>query len=223
VDDPIARHPTRGEQLDILTNALAGIVRESGGVNSSRVLDIGCGTGFVAHGLMAKAPGVVVDGVDLSQDALDAAQTNLESSAGTFTGVCGDLMAVEDITLPASGYDVVYSCLTFHDLTDEGKQAVFGWVAKALRPGGYFLLYDRLRLTSSALFPLQRSIWSQIEARHGVAMRSADSFDAYCEDLKVGNSPASLVDYMAWFEAAGFDATCLHVHGNIALLGGALR
>ena len=42
MQDPIQRHPTRAEQLDILVSVLADIVPQGGSV-----LDLGCGTGFV--------------------------------------------------------------------------------------------------------------------------------------------------------------------------------
>ena len=42
MDDPIQRHPTRTEQLDILVRVLADSVPDGG-----HVLDLGCGTGYI--------------------------------------------------------------------------------------------------------------------------------------------------------------------------------
>lgn len=70
-------------------------------------------------------------------------------------------------------------------------------------------------LTEPALFPLQQAIWQRIEREHGVAMRSADSFDAYVTDLGTDNRPARLTDYEAWFAGAGLSSRILHLHGNI--------
>ena len=55
------------------------------------------------------------------------------------------------------------TALTFHDLPDDAKQGVISFAADRLTPDGYFLLYDRLRLTEAGTFTLQRSIWARIE------------------------------------------------------------
>lgn len=216
MDDPIQRHPTRTEQLDILTTCLA----EAG---ADRVLDLGCGTGYVAHRLLRKAPGLHITGVDVSGDALSAAVEALAPLDGDFRPVQGDLMAPTDIDVAPADFDLACTCLTFHDLTDAGKQAVIRWVATRLRPGGLFFIYDRLRLVTPELFPAQRSIWRRIQDTYGRGMRSAERFEDYLADLGQGNDPAALEDYLVWYRAAGFEPAVLHLHGNIALLAGALR
>ena len=220
MEDPIQRHPTRIEQLDILATVMADAVAARGGAEVS-VLDLGCGTGYFAHRLAAKVEQVQMTGVDLSAESLAGAEQNLAGTSVAFTPVQGDLMAVTDISLPQSGYDLICTCLTFHDLTDQGKQAVIAWCARHLNAGGYLFIYDRIRLTEAKLFPLQRSIWKRIEAVYGRGMRDAPDFAAYESDLGQGNDPATFASYLAWYAEAGMDAACLHLHGNIALFAGA--
>jgi SAM-dependent methyltransferase len=214
VDDPVQRHPTRSEQLDILATLIADTVSDD-----EAVLELGCGVGYVAHLILEKRSGVSIVGVDRNPDALRQARTNLEGSA--FTAVEGDLEKIDAIAIPEQRYGAIYTALTFHDLPDTAKQAVIKFAAGQLTPGGYFLLYDRIRLTDSTLFPLQQGIWSRIERVHGKGMRTADSFDAYQEDLGTDNRPASLADYLTWFPAAGLTPQILHLHGNVVLVGGA--
>ncbi len=214
MDDPVQRHPTRGEQLDILATLIAENVPDG-----SAVLDLGCGVGYVAHLIHAKRAGLPIVGVDRKADALVQAGSNL--AEGMFTAVEGDLEKISDVAIPDRPYGAIYTALTFHDLPDTAKQAVIGYAAKRLSAGGIFLLYDRIRMTEPALFPLQQGIWSRIERVHGRAMRTAESFQAYREDLGTSNRPASLADYLAWFPAAGFAPQVLHLHGNVALIGGA--
>ena len=219
MEDPIQRHPTRIEQLDILAEAMADAVRALP-EGPGRILDLGCGTGYFPYRLSQKVTGMAYTAVDLSQDSLSAAQENLAGSGLEFRGVVGNLMEVGGIDVGAEPFDLVCTCLTFHDLTDDGKQAVFRWVAERLADGGYFFVYDRIRLTSEALFPLQRSLWRRIESVYGRGMRTAASFADYQADLGQGNDPAALADYLEWYEAAGFEAACLHQHGNVVLLAG---
>ena len=221
MQDPIQRHPTRAEQLDLLTTLVADRCADLG--HSAKVLDIGCGIGYVAFKLAQKCHGIDLTGVDLSADALAQAGQNLDREVIEFTAVPADLRVLQGIRLPQQHYDVAYTCLTFHDLNDTSKLAVIRWVSELLAPGGLFLIYDRIKLDSAPLFELQRSIWRRLEVHHGQAMRSAESFDAYLHDLSTDNAPARLADYLGWYSECQLDSAVIHVHGNIALLAGAKR
>ena len=215
MQDPVQRHPTRAEQLDILATLVAEAAEPGAGL-----LDLGCGKGYVAHLLLARHPSLRFVGVDRSEEALEEARANLAAWAERVTLLAGDLERFDELPLEAGSFRFVVSALTFHDLTDAAKQAVIGHAAGLLAPGGAFLLYDRLRLTEADLFPLQQSIWQRIEREHGRGMRTAESYEAYLDDIGSDNRPASLEDYFAWFRAAGLAPACLHLHGNVALMAG---
>ena len=218
MDDPIQRHPTRNEQLDLLVSMIAEQTNEG-----DWVLDIGCGTGYVGHLLQARRPSLNFVGVDLSAAALGEAAANLTGYLNPPTLVEGDLMQPRSIDVPGGPYRAIWTALTFHDLTEPAKQEVIGWLAGLLASDGYLFIYDRVRLENASTFPLQQSIWHRIERQYGVAMRGADSFDEYRADLDRTNTPASLSDYFRWLPAAGLDAQLLHLHGNVMLMGGALQ
>lgn len=216
MQDPIQRHPTRAEQLDILAELVAAVAPTDG-----RVLDLGCGTGYVAHLLLQRRPDLRVMGVDRKAESLAEARTNLTAAGDRLALVPGDLSAPDGLPVPQHAFPVVLSCLTLHDLTDEGKAQLIGWAAERLTTDGVLLLYDRLRLTSAALFPLQRALWRRLERLHGAGMRAADDFAGYVADLGEANRPATLDQYSGWFAEAGLEMQIVHLHGNIALLAGA--
>lgn len=216
MEDPIKRHPTRTEQLDILASLVAGHVRQG-----ESVLDLGFGVGYVAHLILAKNPGLSIVGVDRKVESLAEARATFAGS--DIACVEGDLEALSEIALPADSFKAIYSVLTFHDLPDAAKRAVIGWSADHLSAGGYFLLYDRLRMTDAPLFPLQQGVWDRIEREFGAGMRTAPDFDSYIADLGETNRPASLDEYRIWFAEAGLAFQPLHIHGNVALMAGARK
>ncbi len=215
MQDPIQRHPTRDEQLDILVSVLADSVQEGG-----RVLDLGCGTGYVNWLLLQKRGDLHLTGLDFKPESLAAAAEALAPWKDQVTLAEADLMQPEPLAAVDGVYDAAFTALVFHDLTDEAKQAAIRATAAHLKPGGVFLLYDRVRMTEAGCFPMQQAIWSWIERAHGVAMRSADDFVAYEADLASNNRPARLADYFDWLPAAGFSTQLLHLHGNVMLMGG---
>ena len=216
MEDPIGSHPTRAEQLDILACAVADTARPE-----DRILDFGCGTGYVASLIFEKRDDLRLTGVDLKPESLAQAKENLAAHGDRTDWFAGNLESLEEIGIPDGPYRFALTALTFHDLPDEAKQGVISFAANRLAADGYFLLYDRLRLTEAPHFPLQCSIWNRIEREFGRGMRTAESFEAYEGDIAPNNRPGRLSDYQEWFAAAGMTAQILHLHGNVALIAGA--
>lgn len=213
MQDPIGGHPTRGEQLDILVEIVAGLARPG-----DAVLDLGCGTGYLEHLLEARRRDLALFGVDRKGASLDQARARFGERLRL---VEGDLADPAALRLPVERVRFVVSALTFHDLPDDRKQAVLAWARDRLTADGMILVYDRIRLTEPSLFPAQKAIWQRIERLHGAAMRTAADFAGYQADLSDSNRPARLADYDAWFAALGMASQVLHLHGNVALIGAA--
>lgn len=214
MDDPIGGHPTRGEQLDILVSAADAMLG-----SGDAVLDLGCGTGFLAHLLFEARADIRFIGVDRKGEALDAARARFGKIHGARAWfIEGDLTRIGSIEVDGGPFKVIATALTFHDLADADKRSVLAWARGQLAPGGALLVYDRLRLSAPSAFPMQRAIWRRIERVHGRGMRAAESFAAYEADLSDSNRPARLDDYVRWFAELGLEHQILHLHGNVALI-----
>lgn len=215
--DPIGGHPTRKEQLDILVSAIAAAAQPG-----DLVIDLGCGTGYLAHLLFEKRSDLRYCGVDMKEEALAEARERFDPKRAAF--VQGNLDEMGAISLP-EGMDQARFCvtvLTFHDLSTEQKPVVLDWMLQHLSADGYLLLYDRLRLEAASLFPIQQAVWDRVEKGHpGKGMRTAESWDAYEQDLGSGNSPGSLSQYRCWLGDLGCETQLVHLHGNVALLAAA--
>ena len=115
----------------------------AGGVGADVVgADIGCGPGYLTIELARSAPGLRVTGVDLSNAMLTQAIENT-AVAGVAHQVdfrTGDAAA---LPFPDGTLDLVISTLSLHHWDDPVR--VLNEIARVLRPGGAFLVFDLRR------------------------------------------------------------------------------
>ena len=81
-------------------------------VTGSRVLDLGCGAGQLAHHLAERGAAEVI-GVDLSEKMLALAKANWSHARVTFQRA-----AMEEVQFPPNRFDLVVSSLAFHYVAD---------------------------------------------------------------------------------------------------------
>lgn len=113
-------------------------------VGSQRVLDLGCGGGFVSEALAVR--GHEVCGVDPSQASIEVARAHaLESKLS----IDYRLGYGEDLPLPAVSVDAVCCLDVLEHVGDFG--AVLKEVARVLRPGGVFI-FDTINRTLKSRF-----------------------------------------------------------------------
>jgi SAM-dependent methyltransferase len=108
------------------------LLAEIGAVDGLRVLDAGCGEGYLARILAAR--GARVTGADIAENLLDRARA--QDPGGAITWRLGDLsLPAPDL---AGQFDLAASHLVINDVPDyEGFLAT---VAAALTPGGRYIL-----------------------------------------------------------------------------------
>ena len=113
--------------LDGLAGALGG--------PSSRFLDIGTGTGWIAMGMARAHPDLAVVGIDLFEPALQLARDNV-AGQGLGEQVTLRLADALDLDEP-DGYDVIWVPLPF--LPEAVVPEVLAAAVRSLRPGGWVL------------------------------------------------------------------------------------
>ncbi len=74
----------------------------------SRVLDIGCGKGFLVYELMQVVPGMVVHGIDISKYAIDNAKEETKKLL--------EVGKAEELPYKSNLFDLVISLTTLHNL-----------------------------------------------------------------------------------------------------------
>lgn len=137
------------------TNALLAALRLE---DDSRVLEIGCGTGYTLTRLLAR-PGVFATGLDFSPEMLQVTRRRLRW-AGYMKRAALIRAKAQDLPLPDETFDHAYaeSVLGFQD-TDDIRSSLHE-IFRVLRPGGVFVANDAIwndRLDPAALTEINQS------------------------------------------------------------------
>ena len=122
-------------------------------VRTGEVADLGCGPGYLAVELARAAPSLHVTGVDLSNEMVAEAE-RFAAQAGLSRRVAFRKGDVQRIPFPDASLDLVVSTLSLHHWSD--PLPVLDEVARVLRPGGSFLIFDLRRDMSPPAYLL---IW----------------------------------------------------------------
>jgi SAM-dependent methyltransferase len=114
--------------------AIAAWLVERGVLPGADLLDAGCGTGRYAAELARR--GYVVQGIDLSAELIEVARRSSKEGRMSVSFAVGDIL-----TLPPCQYDAILCRGVLNDfLDDDGREAVLGTFARALRPAGVLIL-----------------------------------------------------------------------------------
>ena len=102
-----------------------------------KVLDLGCGPGFIARLLVEDFPGIKLTGIDLDLELLEIAKNELKDSKSLVRLVHS---SAEKIPFPDNYFDFVYARLVFQHIPE--PSLVSREVFRVLKPGGIFVIHD---------------------------------------------------------------------------------
>ena len=112
----------------------------------SRVLDIACGSGGVAH-RMALDTGAEVVGIDLNEQAIAAASDRVRNSTLASSVTFQVVNAAESLPFPGESFDALFCNDSINHLPDR-ERVLRDW-NRVLRPGGRLLYTDPIVVTGS--------------------------------------------------------------------------
>ncbi len=112
---------------------------DKGDIPPGAVLDLGCGTG--TNVIYMAQRGRQAIGIDFVPEAISQARQKVDKGglAHLVTLYTGDVTHLERFDLPAIGFALDMGC--FHGIDGEGRQRYLQGLAKAMSPGGWFMLY----------------------------------------------------------------------------------
>jgi ubiquinone/menaquinone biosynthesis C-methylase UbiE len=138
------RHPgaydrfARG-RLGRLYARVAADVAAAGLPEGSRVLDVGTGPGRAPLAIADAAPGLRVEGIDLSEQMIEHARRTA-AEAGMSDRVDFDVADVADLHYPDDTFDLVVSTLSQHHWAD--RESGLKELHRVLKPTGQIWIYD---------------------------------------------------------------------------------
>ncbi len=115
---------------------VVGVIPILHGNDTTRILDLGCGAG--RHVVWLAREGFEVTGQDSSDTALHLSRKAMARHAVSAELVEADM---EQIPFPDASFDAVISVLAIYHNKLDGLRRSIAEVARALRPGGYFLVW----------------------------------------------------------------------------------
>lgn len=106
----------------------------------ARILDVGCGGGWAVVQFAERFPKTHCVGIDIEPYSVELAKALIEERH--LSDRCEARLAGADALGDAESYDVATSFLVVHEIAPALKSAAFAAVARALRPGGCFVIFD---------------------------------------------------------------------------------
>ncbi|KUG20376.1 MAG: class I SAM-dependent methyltransferase [Methanomicrobiaceae archaeon] len=132
------------------------------------ILELGSGTGFVTEQILARCPEAEITCIDMTPEMLAVARAKPALSAVRF--IEGDFRDV----WPEERFDVVFSTLCLHHLTDADRTAVIRRIRATLNEEGRFINGDVFKPESDWEEALYRDRWRRHMAESGVFEAEAE-------------------------------------------------
>ncbi|MFT4054868.1 MAG: class I SAM-dependent methyltransferase [Novosphingobium sp.] len=166
--------------------AMAHVLTRFPDLNPARILDMGCGIGTSTVPAATCFPDAEVHGIDVGASMLRYAHARAEHLGA---GVHFSQQSAEKTDFEDGSFDLVFSCVMFHETSQAATMAIIAESRRLLRPGGV-------------------AVHLEVPLLH-------DNSDAWVElsgelEAQYNNEPnwrgALSADYRSLFEAAGFSS-----------------
>jgi trans-aconitate methyltransferase len=129
----------REKEIDNLIRLILQFKRESDSV-TLKVLDVGCGNGYVAARLQCEFPFLKIDGVDTNLSMVDCANSRKLPNTKFYNASAAQLSSLEII--PGT-YDLVFSTRCFINIIDEDERyQSIDLASRYVKVGGFLALIE---------------------------------------------------------------------------------
>ncbi len=215
--------PAREEQMATLLTLLPFSPDDS-----FRVVEVGCGEGFLSYALLDCFPRAEALALDGSAEMRAVTAERLKNFGSRASIEPFDLHT--DDWLPhLHGADCVISSLVIHHLDGADKQRLFAAIHEQLSPRGVLLLADLIQPQRPEALELFAATWDR--SAKAQAKAKTGSIWAFEQFVEVGwnyyrfpdpfDKPSPLFEQLTWLKAAGFAVVdCFWLQAGHAIYGG---
>lgn len=216
--------PARDEQIAAMLTLLPFAQTDS-----FRVVELGCGEGFLSAALLDCFPQAEVVALDGSAEMRDQAAARLDAFGSRARVEPFDLFNLAEWQPCLEGVDCVVSSLVVHHLDDMEKQHLFAIIGQSLSDRGALLIADLLQPQRPEAGELFAATWDQSVKAQAVAQTGSQRL--YKQFVKAQwnlyrfpdpmDKPSPLFDQLTWLKAAGFAMVdCFWLQAGHAIYGG---
>lgn len=198
---------------DQALQTLADVVSRSR-LDPATILDLGIGTGNLAHMLLDIFPNARLTGIDVLQDFLDIAGKKLSGHE--------DRVSLERVDLSdfdfSQRYDLVVTSFMFHHTPDEAKRTAYARIFSCLTSGGCLMQADFVGSAS----PFYGEIFDALRISYMKDRNLSEEQirKQYVEHRKL-EIPTPMEQQLTWLRDLGFrDVECFWKYLNLAVFGG---
>jgi trans-aconitate methyltransferase len=215
--------PARAEQIAALLTLLP-----FNQADSFRVVELGCGEGFLSFALLDCFPQAEIVALDGSAEMRDQTAMRL-SHFGSRARVEPFDLYTNDWLSYLQGADCVVSSLVIHHLEGEQKLSLFAAIEERLSSHGVLLIADLIQPQRPEASELFAATWDLSAETQAVAQTgSRHLFEQF---VQAGwnyyrfpdpfDKPSPLFDQLAWLKAVGFTIVdCFWLQAGHAIYGG---
>jgi tRNA (cmo5U34)-methyltransferase len=160
-----------------------------------KVIDLGCGTGTIAHKVKTVFPNSHISCLDIAENMIKMAQVKL---GGDINYYINDFYEFNF----DKKYDVIISSLALHHLAkDEDKIKFYRKIYDALIDNGIFYNADVVLGSNSHLQDLYMTKWKAFMKKN---VPSDEIENKWIEKYKTEDRPTSLINHIDWLKDIGF-------------------
>jgi len=160
-----------------------------------KVIDLGCGTGTIAHKIKTVFPNSQISCLDIAENMIKMAQIKLGENMDYY------IDNFYEFTFDKK-YDVIISSLALHHLTnDENKKMFYRKIYNALTDNGVFYNADVVLGSNSHLQDLYMTKWKAFMGKN-VSLDEIEN--KWIEKYKAEDRPASLINHINWLKDIGY-------------------
>jgi tRNA (cmo5U34)-methyltransferase len=159
-------------------------------VNTSKILDLGCGTGLELDEIFNRFPHLSVEGIDLTPAMLD--RLKLKYPGHKIKLICGSFF---DVDFGESTFDTAISFKTMHHFSHDEKVELYGKIRKALRSNGVYIECDNMVMDQT----LEDELYAEnARLRHELNIPPGEFYHF--------DTPCTVDNQIAMFKLAGFSS-----------------